>query len=1277
MNINENINIIEKTRNLIKLILSSSENSNNLFELLEQENNPIELISYFLEILSDFNNCILNLTPIQNLYILTYIKNTLPKYKAKPKLKDIENFENKILNSIKFYLNFNFAKKFSTEANNIYDKIKKIYDQIIPLLFDLLVVMEFKKTKNFLINFYNNEIKPYLNENNIDINDNFYYEFLIKIIHIYENFSRIYLIYIVKNEEMNILSEKFYKILKISRIYCIKDKFNNQEIKAKIINQCILSFSKITMLSLDHFIKSKIFKISSEIDNNNSNSNIEEKNFNFLENEFMFKFIDMIFSLDENNFSFGLEYDNNPEKKFFFLICKGKGVLIELLTVLIKKLSKFDFFNADINFNSKILKYFCDIVEYLITFYKKGKYPREKAENNEKEILQLSTIVKIINFIEEVIDNKIYNDLIESNNFVINNKNKNEKYGDIFKYIILPNILQTELEKTFFEINKEEYIKLVLDMSQKCQIKLPKHQSIKLLITMCENIDEFLTYIVKVYIYILKNISLNIDKDINIEKNYENLYFFLTQNIDNFNLIEQSLQILTSLFCLYMDKDYLSDFFCDEIDIINYMLIKINDPFLKSKLCIFYSYSLEILFHNDDEVLSKSYHDSLNFIFECVFHKIPSLQKTAFYSINSIVFNNYLKKFNVTSVDIYSLKVINFFNDKKNLEGFDEEFNIFLKGLVKEYMYDLGDNIIQLFDIFWNKFSNILKNNMNDKNNITKANEVLKDKTKEINQAMELNTLINIIKNFINMKLDKNLEMKKNIYEKILSLFNNLIAYINTDFEEDILELISTIIMDIKLLSDSYFDFFRVYLNSFNQGAKNNYEYKFEKYHIKFIFICLLGFKRSLILKENIKEILINQLNYRLLTIKRGIPLKKIIIENYIYCDLGLCIIFHFYDDLNKNNIIDLISIFYERMEKIPNSDFSLNNKLCMNIFLLLIKIDDYEIFDEIFIKKKKMNLYTFLNKIISFFPLNNLSLIEQQITAIFCSIIIRYLIIKQNNNQEILNVDKNDIHDNTLKKIYYYLFNLNLSELDIIKQKSLNMINKLNKKEEAENEKKNKEKFLELDNYEINGNNEKGHFKKNKNIIYPERKPHYDSIINRYNTNENDNNNENDKDNSVNYFSDEDEFLLMDEDNKRRFNNKNENDNDDGGYDDENDENINPKDNSDGENSDNDDRDQEFLTVKNDSKFSFSYYYNKFANEKLIINMREINEFKLFELMMKDIQYNDNNFLNEIFQNIKSSQGNDKLQLIEKYKGMHKIYFPDKNVYTYRRIVKIIRKNK
>jgi hypothetical protein len=83
---------------------------------------------------------------------------------------------------------------------------------------------------------------------------------------------------------------------------------------------------------------------------------------------------------------------------------------------------------------------------------------------------------------------------------------------------------------------------------------------------MCENIDEFLSYIIHVYVYILKNISLNYNekdnsKNIKIEQKYENLYYFMIKNIDKFNLFEQSLQVLTSLYYLYCDKDYLSDFF--------------------------------------------------------------------------------------------------------------------------------------------------------------------------------------------------------------------------------------------------------------------------------------------------------------------------------------------------------------------------------------------------------------------------------------------------------------------------------------------------------------------------------------------------------------------------------------------------------------------------------------------------------------------------------------------------------------------------------------------
>ena len=326
----------------------------------------------------------------------------------------------------------------------------------------------------------------------------------------------------------------------------------------------------------------------------------------------------------------------------------------------------------------------------------------------------------------------------------------------------------------------------------------------------------------------------------------------------------------------------------------------------------------------------------------------------------------------------------------------------FLKGIVKEYMYDLDDSTIQLFDLFWNKFYLLLQKNLNiNKNSINCG--VLKDKTKEFNEASEISNQINIINNLVKMISKKDTNIKNNIYEKILNLFQNLKLYLDTDFEEEILNLLSKIISDIKLLPDNYFQYFINYINCFNQGMKDNYEYRIENYHIDFIFTCLQCFKINLVLNANIKEILIKQLSYRLLENRRGIPLQKIITEHYIYCDLGLCINFYFFGDLNKSNIIDLISLFYQRMEKIPNTDYDLNIKLCLNIFILLLKIDDYEIYDEIFLINKKVNLYTFINKVISFFPVIMLSLIEHQIVSIFCSTIIRYLILKQKSNQEVL----------------------------------------------------------------------------------------------------------------------------------------------------------------------------------------------------------------------------------------------------------------------------------
>ena len=323
MNINENTKTyvlkkenIEKVKNLINLIISAKENPEIIYNLIEQEKNEIELMSNLLEILSDFNNCLLNLTPIQNLYILIYIKNTLPKYKAKPKMKQIEFLDEKILIGIKFYLNFDFSKNYSID--NTFEKIKKMFDEIIPYLFDLIVVME--KPKAFLSNIYNNIILENLNNS---CNNFIRQEFFIKFIFIYENFCRIYLIYIYKHEEMNIIFQKYYQILNICNT---NTNINSQEIRGKIFNQCIISFSKTTILSLDHFIKTKIFNVSIELGKNNNDND----RFNFFENKYIFKFIKYCFYLDKehSNFSFGLEYANENDKIFEFLLCKGKGILI-------------------------------------------------------------------------------------------------------------------------------------------------------------------------------------------------------------------------------------------------------------------------------------------------------------------------------------------------------------------------------------------------------------------------------------------------------------------------------------------------------------------------------------------------------------------------------------------------------------------------------------------------------------------------------------------------------------------------------------------------------------------------------------------------------------------------------------------------------------------------------------------------------------------------------------------------------------------------------------
>ena len=432
-----NISNNNAKQELINLILTSSENAgkpehqDSLYKLYQEERDEVKITSNLLEILDEFDQCINKLSQTQNLQLLIFIKNILERFKAKPKLKQIQNFEKKVYLGIIFYLNFNFS---NTNANSTdYNQLKNIYDVIINFLFDLIVVMQ--DPKNFLQQIYDKIILNYLNNKN-NLNNIISHESVIKFIFVYESFCRIYLIYINKNEEINIIFEKYYELLKYCKLYCAsmgnishskseKEKKELDDLNAKLINQCILSFSKTTMLCLDQYIKCQILFISPEF-----KKSIDEKSnerYIFMNNDYFLKFMDSCFYYDDNKniFSLGIEYANNPQKRFDFILTKGKGILIEVLTVLIKKLTKYELFNSYENFNTFSTNYYCNIVDYLIDFYKAGNYPREKANNEPEEIIQLSVIVKAINFIDEIIDNQIYQKLIDSNLFKINCNNKN------------------------------------------------------------------------------------------------------------------------------------------------------------------------------------------------------------------------------------------------------------------------------------------------------------------------------------------------------------------------------------------------------------------------------------------------------------------------------------------------------------------------------------------------------------------------------------------------------------------------------------------------------------------------------------------------------------------------------------------------------------------------------------------------------------------------------------------------------------------------------------
>ena len=965
MNMNNNNNN-EKINLILNLILNSQlnnnfeENNNNLFKLCELEKNEISYTEKLLEILIKIDEIQTNFDENQFTQILIYIKNFLNKIKNNPNIKNIikikENFYLIIIKFIEF--------KTKNKPN------KNIFNEIIKNIFTM--IKNLNDPKNFLTEIFNNIIKKLFNENKIKE------EFLLlNIIFLFECFVSEYLNFILNSNEINLIFEFF--LFLFNQCENVSKNINNF---IQLYNQLILSFSKISMEFFEFSIKN--FIISSE-------KNLFIENINFLQ------FIEKTLNINNKN-SNEILILSTENDSFNFNISKSKGILIELLTFIIYNLNKYNFFYNISNFTFLLQNISQKIINHLIIFFKNGNYPREKINNSQTEIIQLSLIVKILIFLEKITK---FPDL---NKIIINNK------FDIFLFIICPNLIPTPLEIDLISLNHKEYFNNLSDMSNLCEVKLPKQKSLKLLINMCDLIDGFFNFIVNLYVKILFNLT-GINHEGFIEKNNE-IYNFLINNVSKENLFENCLQIFTSISFLFNEHQQQFDYFSESFDLMNHLLIKVNKTFLKTKLIFFYEYNLTDLFHNDDEILSKSFDDSLNFIFDCILdenvqnEEKKSLFFVAFDGINSLIFDKNLKKFCLISIKLYTNRIINYIKNERKEFLFSDEFNFFIKGIIKNYIFDLEEDFNEFFEYFWWNFENCLKNNI-------KKRGILIEKNYE-------NEISN---NLISIKiLLENKEKIKEIFPKILNLMNNLKEFLNWEFEEEILNIIIIVLKEKKLIENYYLNNLFEYLNLFNEFNKN-FTYKIEIYHINFIFTLLNSFKFEENKKIEIKNLIFLIINKRLETILNQ-NLNKTIEEHKIYSNFLLVFILFFYDDFNEIDIKNIINLIYKRMKTQPNLNFDLNYKLFLCLIIIILKENFlFDFYDD-------LNKNDFLlNSLINFFPLKKLNLYEHKIISIFTSKIIKIVLNK--NFNEIL-----------LKK----LLKLNFKELNLINFESKKKLNKNNK---------------------------------------------------------------------------------------------------------------------------------------------------------------------------------------------------------------------------------------
>lgn len=1175
------VNQKDQKDQVIKILIEASQNINSeehqktIFELLLFERKEIAFGELLISILSDFLEVRLAYpNTSEQLYILIYIKNFLQHIQGRKEISLFLNIEMIIQKCLSIY--------FSDCLNK---ETKRIYDEIIQSL--LHIAQNFKEPLPFFNNLFES-IKaqfdnPYLIQDKITD----YLSFLTKVI-------KHFLLFDFNLNE----SVKFIHLFSViyDRVISITNGYNDETQKIELITTFILYFSQVCSNCFDSF--SNHFRSIYVIDK------LQKDNMKtvFFESDSFILLIKKCLTINSDNVIMDI---NNETGKFNTSLIKSKGMLIELLSIICKKLSGMNLISQYPRYQEMIESLLKGLSSQMISLYRMKDYPREKADNTEQEICQLMNIVKIIQFLTEACETVYGNELFSQN------------AKTIFELLILPNILPTPLEMMLFEFEPEEYLRQLLDMSTTNNEKLPKTKSFKLLTALSTRIDGFFQALIDLYLDIIDSIA-RVKEPNKSDGDNHSLYESMINTIHHEHLFEQALQIFTTLSFLFLDDNKALNKLDERIDSINHKLIKISNDYLKSKLCFFYKHNLVYLFNDSQQVISKSFDDSIIFIFNCIMssNTNKSLILTALNAINNIIFNKKLKKFCGHLVRIYSNQVVSYFRSNKELKDIiqTEEYDSFIKGIINHYLIELEQEAVAIFKYFWEEFNVSLTNSINQGKK--------KIPFQERNNQVILVKNINFLKRFTSIAKSNQKEIIQEIYAPILSLLTKLSDFLNWDFENDILELINGIIEDIKFVPFDYAITLKQYCESLNSGYDGAFDNKFEEYHIHFIFTFLKHMNIAQIEELKYKDILKEILVDHLLSIPRKTKVDSIYTEHYIYSDLGCVYIMMFWNYFNKKDIIELIYIFNKRMNTLPNMDLVLNLKLAMNIFLLINTADDYEVLNN-------FNYKLFIIKITQFFPINDCSVIEHEQVARFCSSMVRFIIIQ-------LSCVIDTSNDN--EKLIAQMIDLNFEELKVIAKKTQNELKK-------------------KCNSDMNSKTEKREYKCGKFNFSTrstnELKLPSDELLS-FSDDDNDESNE---------VIDEEELEIdlcekMDQ-----------NDSDEAINDEDEDENIFTAINENPFKFDNlikddpDEKDNNFLTVKKNTH-PFDYYYKKYCDEVIIIQSSQINVFMIFDLMLSDLESNALMLYNKILQ----SYSNKQRHLINEFRKNQKILM--NGLFVYRKII-------